>query len=322
MLTTKEEQLVILFDTILGHNRGHQESKKQVRYDCPVCAYEKGVHQDGKGNFEINYGLGIFRCWSCGDSHGTRGTVKKLFSRFSSPNILGRFKRLGIKWSYTHRDDKIIDYDTRISVPLPDEYISMGEVDENFVLYKPFFSYLYDRGITKRHIIEGNLGFAIEGKYKDRIIIPSTDEEDVPNYFVTRSIHNWSRNKYLNPRIDKDYLIFNEGVVDWTKTIFLVEGVFDHIVLPNSIPVLGKSLGELLYNRLYHDSEGKILICLDPDANKDARTLYYKLNTGKLKGRVMFVKFPNNLDVSKYFELYGINNMRTHILNNTKILKY
>lgn len=322
MISHKEDQLIALFDNTLGFERGHNEGSKQIRYDCPVCSSEKGLYSDGKGNLEINYNKGVFKCWSCGHTHGTHGTIKKLFARFASPTIFSKFKRLGFNWAYVRDDGKFIDYETRISVPLPDEYIPMSEADSSFILYKPFFKYIYERGITKKQIQDFNIGFAISGKYKNRIIIPSVDEEDRTNYFVSRSITEYTRNKYLNPRIDKDYLIFNEGLIEWDKTIFLVEGVFDHIVLPNSIPLLGKNLGELLYNRLYHDSSGKVIICLDPDASEDTRRLFYKLNTGKLKGRVMFVDFPPDTDVSKFNELYGLNNLRTHIINNTKTLKY
>jgi hypothetical protein len=76
-----------------------------------------------------------------------------------------------------------------------------------------------------------------------------------------------------------------------------VEGVFDGFFLPNSIPMLGKHLSELLFNTLYEKCEGNIIIALDGDAFENAKKLYHELNGGKLYGKIKIVKLPKDKDV-------------------------
>lgn len=68
------------------------------------------------------------------------------------------------------------------------------------------------------------------------------------NYFVSRLINenNKKVSKYLNPEINKDKIIFNEGLLNFDSTIYLVEGSFDSISLINAVPMLGKTLSSAL----------------------------------------------------------------------------
>jgi hypothetical protein len=85
----------------------------------------------------------------------------------------------------------------------------------------------------------------------------------------------------------------------------LVEGVFDHIVVPNSIPLLGKKLSQKLFNELYFKSNNFIIIALDPDAWADTVAIYNKLDSGRLFKKVLALKLPKDFDISLYYETYG-----------------
>jgi hypothetical protein len=103
--------------------------------------------------------------------------------------------------------------------------------------------------------------------------------------------------KYKNPSVPKEEIIFNESRVDWTKDIYLCEGVFDAFFLPNPIPMLGKFLPTNLFQKLYDNAEGNLHICLDGDAWTDALKLYHNLNGGKLYNRIKIIKLPKDKDV-------------------------
>jgi len=53
----------------------------------------------------------------------------------------------------------------------------------------------------------------------------------------------------------------------------------------------------LLFDLLYENAK-KIIIILDGDAWKDAEILFYKLNGGKLFGKIWIVKLPNDVDIA------------------------
>ena len=98
-------------------------------------------------------------------------------------------------------------------------------------------------------------------------------------------------------------------MINWDEDIYLVEGVFDSVFLPNSIPMLGKHMSQLLFETIYKKSKKDIIISLDGDAWDNAIKLYNELNGGELYGRIKIVKLPKDKDVcdlrgdiEKYYE--------------------
>ena len=114
-------------------------------------------------------------------------------------------------------------------------------------------------------------------------------------------------------------IIFNERLIDWEKPIFLVEGVFDHIVVPNSIPLLGKKISDKLFNDLYFKSKNFIIIALDPDAWNDTANIYQKLDAGRLYKKVLVCKLPKDIDISLYYEKYGPEHLKKLFLTSKRI---
>lgn len=60
---------------------------------------------------------------------------------------------------------------------------------------------------------------------------------------------------------------------------------------------------ETIYKNL--NPKSKLIIVLDPDAIKDSINIYNMLNGGKLSGKVFISFMPKDIDVSKFNELYG-----------------
>ena len=113
--------------------------------------------------------------------------------------------------------------------------------------------------------------------------------------------------KYMNPKVDKKEIIFNEEKICWDADITLVEGPFDHIVVPNSIPLLGKSLKETdkIFYTLRDKANANINLWLDDDAFQDVKKIYKILNHGKLYGKIRYIPTPKDMDPSLIYEKYG-----------------
>jgi len=163
--------------------------------------------------------------------------------------------------------------------------------------YKHMLRYMVNRGITMSDITKHNIGYCESGMYGGRIIIPSYDENNRINYFIARSYLNNTKMKYKNPQAQKEIIIFNEKLIDWNETVYIVEGAFDSIFIPNAIPMLGKFMSEHLFNKLYNNAK-KIIIVLDPDAYNDQERLYHRLNCGKLMGKVWSIKLEGDKDIA------------------------
>ena len=142
------------------------------------------------------------------------------------------------------------------------------------------------------------IGFCDVGDHNGRIIIPSYNNKGELNYYISRSWDPNSRYKYKNPQAEKDKIVFWENMIDWDKDIYLVEGAFDGIFLPNSIPMLGKHMSELLFETIYNNAKGDIIICLDADAWDNATKLYHELNGGSMYGRIKIIKLPDDKDTA------------------------
>jgi hypothetical protein len=285
-----------ILEDIFGDYKNHNDYRCQVSFDCPVCSHEiKGLeHGDGKGNLEVNYKYNVYKCWVCAETYGTHGSIYKLIKKFGNKKHLKKYELL--------RPEQTEDGSNRVYKPvkLPEDFIPFKDASMGLKMtpyYKQAYNYINKRNITDLMLQIYNIGFCYKGIYENRIIIPSYDEDNRINYFIARSYSNNTRMKYKNPEAQKEIIIFNEKLINWDETIYIVEGAFDSIFIPNAIPMLGKFMSDHLFKKLY-DNAKKIVIVLDPDAWDDAERLYHRINCGKLMGKVWIVKLEGDKDIA------------------------
>lgn len=299
------DELVNILTNFLGEPHKHNDGKGQIAFDCPACSAEKGLSDgDGKGNLEINYYKGVYKCWACYETSHMSGNIYHLIKKYGSRENIADFlviaKELKFDLEFKTTSDAVI-------TALPKEFQSLM-VKSNNSEYKMAMAYLAERKIGYDIIEKFNLGYCAYGLYGGRIIIPSYDADGNVNYFCGRAYKDHITPKYLNPDTDKTSIIFNEHKLNWDATIYIVEGPFDHLVTPNSAVLLGKYLdfGHLLYQKLTAKASGLVVTVLDGDAVKNSKRLYFKLNCGNLRDRVRCVlNIPEKYDISKIHELMG-----------------
>ena len=282
----EEEAIVDLLEEILGDHGLHYPNKGQISFNCPIC--DEGRH---KHNLEVNYFSNVYKCWSCGDSDGTHGSLIKLFDKFGTRKQKKLFTILKPDQVETKQQKK------KPKVTIPDGYVKFKDSNPVYPVRKQAYNYLKSRGITDEIIEKFGIGFCDKGSHIGRIIIPSYNKKGDLNYYVGRSWDPRSRAKYRNPEAEKEKIIFWENLIDWNKDIYLVEGAFDGMFLDNPVVMLGKHMSELLFETIYNNAKGNVIICLDGDAWDNAVMLYHELNGGELWGKVKIVKLPNDRDV-------------------------
>jgi len=280
----------ILHD-ILG--RARKENGHQISFDCPTCSASKGLLEgDGKGNLEVNLQKNVYNCWSCPPEEKNHGNIQKLIFKYGTKEQLKNF----MVYEGLFPDNE--DEQEIINLQLPKEIVPLWENKNNKA-----YEYLKTRGIDDKQIFKWKIYGCYGGKYKNRIIIPSYDINNKLNFFVSRSYIN-HKLKYLNPKIPKDNVIFGENLINWDSTLYLVEGVFDAITLPNSLPLLGKVLSEKIKSEIFDKLNAKLIIILDSDAEYNMIRIYNDLNFGRLKGRVKMVKLVDK-DLSEINQKWG-----------------
>ena len=289
-MTDEVEVLVELLSDVLGSPHQHYESKGQISFDCPVCAAEKGLENgDGKGNLEINYSRHVYKCWACGETLGTHGPLGKLFDKFGTKKQKKVYEL--IKPEELKQEEK-----KKVWLRLPEGYTTFEDSNPRFIPHIEAYKYLVSRGITDEIIKKYKIGYTVKGDFAYRIIVPSFNSEGQLNYYVARA---WTpkKMKYKNPSVPKDEIIFNEGLIDWDKDIYLVEGAFDSFFLDNPLVMLGKKMSRLIFENLYLRANANIIVCCDGDAWDDGVKIYNELNGGKLYNKIKIVKLPKDKDI-------------------------
>ena len=334
------EKLYSILTVFLGESKsGYSDGQMQYQFPCPHCIEKYGYQEARKYNLEVSFTKGgVYQCWKC-SSEGDdlmHGSIKKLIRLFGNEKLLQEYTSImhSIRDSELYKlhlyefDNTIVERET---VKLPHSF-KLFEKDgkNNYVALK----YLQNRGIGWDIIERFKIGYTLREeddkmkKYSYRVIIPSYNSIGELNYWVGRDYlpknPKFERTKYSNPKAEKKEIIFNEDRIQWDADITLVEGAFDHIVVPNSIPLLGKALDKdyKLYWDIITKANAKVNIWLDNDIIDNGKNIYALLNHGRLYDKIRFIYTDLGKDPSEIYEKYGHKGIAKCLQNSKKILEY
>ena len=308
--------LLFLVESVLG--KGQSTSKGNYAFKCPFCTHHKN-------KMEINLRTtakreNFWHCWVC----GAKGkSLLSLFKKIKAPQ--GKINELNILIVPANKEAHIAS-DT---LELPKEFISLSKTIEDRIAQieaKHALKFLKKRGITQDDIIKYNIGFCKEGKYADRVIIPSYDNNKRLNYFIARDYKEPSLQKYKNPPASAKDVIGFELYINWDAPIILVEGMFDALTIKrNVIPLFGKVIHGKLMEKLVKSSVDRIYIALDADARRDAlkqaemlmsygKEVYLVEMEGKDANEIGFEKFLNTIEQTVPLNLQSLLEKKLQLL--------
>ena len=325
-----EDDIKDLVEETLGApKRDYAGSGSWYEFDCPNCAEENCGVPDGKHNLAVNVSIGetYYHCWRC----EMAGRLSKLFKRYGSPSIYKKYKELISEYKNSHlyeigTGDVVIsdDPDKQESLNLPENCSSVFDNTEDG---NKALEYLHGRGVDDFLIRKHNIkyvGNIYSNKYRNMIIVPSYDMFGNLNYFSGRDFTGKKDYNKKNPDISKTEIVFDEGLINWYEPITLVEGPFDHIVVPNSIPLLGKPIDEeyAVYKVLKEKSKSTVNIMLDSDARESALKDYVVLNKGVLFNRIRIINCPDGYDPSDMYRDFGKGSILKLLASAKKVDDY
>ena len=281
------------------YNEVRNSGRIQQQVCCPRCQERDMLPEpDGKFNLEINLAKHQFRCWKCEDPKFS-GSLSYLLRCYGNREEYDEYKNFVTIYGYNvdeSDEEKKID-----PVKLPSEIIYFSEMFDFLPEHQEPYQYLInERKIKHEDIIGYNMGFCLEGLFKNRVIIPSYDEFGRLNYFVGRAFKKKMKPPYLNPDVEKENIIINEKNLNWDSTIYIVEGFFDLFSMPyNTTASLGKTLSKRLYNKL-KAIKPNVVVMYDPDAFKDMievyETLKHMYGSESDKVKLVEIKGDNDID--------------------------
>lgn len=222
---------------------------QEALFYCPFCEHPKK-------KLSVNTQSFRWHCWVCQEKGANlRGLLWKSGHKEAAKQFV----------SFNAVEPEQEDF----YLALPEEYVFYDSLPE--LLRRKVKNSLAQRGLSKSHILHHKIGFCQDGRYADRVILPSFDRYGRINFFTARAL-NEKAVKYLSPKTPKGYrnsIICNELNIDWDEDVILVEGFFDMVKIANAIPLQGNILSErsVLFRTLVEKAKA-VYVCLDSDARK------------------------------------------------------
>jgi hypothetical protein len=207
----------------------------------------------------------FYHCWVC----GLRGKGLARFFRYYAPRYASAATSLFEK----QLKEQTEEVEQKLELPAGFKLLAqLSKYDDPDL--KACRNYALQRGLTEKQLWYFRMGAVSSGSLRRRVIVPSFDDEGFVNYFTARSIDKSTR-KYVNPKIKRSEIIFNEININWNDELVLVEGPFDLIKSTyNSTCLLGSTLaeGHALFNKIVKNRT-PVILALDPDARRKTQKI-------------------------------------------------
>lgn len=310
------DELISIIENAVGSESEKKGRKGDYAFSCPWCG-----HPESKKKLWVNLDpdsdkFQKWLCWVCRESGGS------LFSLLDGVNAsettFSHLKDIIDMPAYikSGEDD---DEDDEFSLEIPQSFRPLWKHQEDLT-YKHAMNRLRDRGVSRGDIVKYRMGYCRDGRYKNRIVVPSYDEHGDLNYLVGRAIWSSQKPKYKNASAPRSKIVPFDNTINWSFPVTLVEGPFDAIsVRRNAIPLLGNRLSEKLEAKIIRASSNLVNIVLDPDMRDTATNMARKLVEEGVQVRIVDLphgKDPDDLGFEKTWEL--IRN--TDVLSRTQLI--
>tara|TARA_B100000085_G_scaffold139041_2_gene126733 strand:+ start:841 stop:1770 length:930 start_codon:yes stop_codon:yes gene_type:complete len=304
--------LVGLVESVLG--KGTSTSRGNYAFHCPFCNHRKK-------KLEVNLvptkkNLNPWHCWVC-DARGK--TLHSLFKRKKVSKE--KFQSLHSILGTTEKYDTVVQ---DINVELPKEYIPLNHIPRSNIVARHAISYLKKRGLSIHDILSYQIGYCEQGRFANKIIIPSYDLDGKLEYFIARAFLPDAIRKYDAPVSDKNIIGF-ENRINWDLPIVLCEGAFDAIAIKrNAIPLFGKNISKKLMKKIVTNSVKKVYLALDEDAIKSTfkiseqllkagKKLYVVELDGKDPSEMGFTLFTKRIQEAQPFTFSSLLNLKLNL---------
>ena len=265
MITVKEK--IRLIESCFGDAKITHDNKNAVVF-CPFC------RQQGKEKRKLAIELknGVYHCWVCESKGKNIGQVALKFSiqKKAATDLYTYFKK--------DKDDRPVQDKQREAIVLPGDFRLIA--GNRCIAARNGRAYLKNRGFTKEDIWRFRIGVSNKYSFKNRVIFPSFNEDQVLNFYTARTYDKNVKRRYYNCNTSRKDVIFNEIDIDFTKELVLTEGVFDLLhVTQNATCILGSWLDKSykLFKEIVKNKT-PVILCFDEDAKKKTQKIAKSLH--------------------------------------------
>jgi len=257
---------------------------------CPVCNEHSGETE--KKKLAIRTDNWVNHCWSCNYKSKTIYGLLRRYKPWLLEEFLVDFQGAAL---ITDSQEDLLD--TKLTLPVGFELLAEFFYQSEAPWYiRQAKNYLLSRGLTYRDFWYWKFGVTNQDKnYINRVLVPSFDADGELNLFVARACKPHIKQRYLNPKFNRDSVVFNELNIDWNEELTLVEGPFDLVKCnDNATCLMGKELTETC--RLFQQivsNKTPVILALDSTALNSAMKIGRLLLNYDIT--VKLITFPNGI---------------------------
>ena len=224
-------------------------------FRCPYCGDSQRHKNKARGYIYQSKNDHNYKCHNCGASRSFTNFLKDMDTTLHDQYVMERYKNgLTGKGSNTPEPDFNFKKPTftKKSFDLP----TLAELNREH----PAVDYVTSRKIPDKYLKElyycekfkewtnnQKHTFNSTTHEEPRIIIPLINKGEIFG-FQGRSLDKNSKVKYITIILDdKHPKIYGLDKVDWTKTVYMVEGPFDSMFIDNAIAMVGADIDKLFF---------------------------------------------------------------------------
>jgi hypothetical protein len=227
-----------------------QKNNNTYNFRCCYCGDSKKSKTKVRGYLYLIGNTFNYRCHNCGKSISFKNFLKDLdptlFERYIFEKFKGNeresLKLTPVKPKRIETEKKYLDLPliTELNIEHPArKYL------ENRGIPKDKFNHLYFTDTFRKWTNSQKPTFRTLKYDEPRIIIPLICNGNIFG-FQGRTLSKNSRYKYITIILDNSYpKVYGLDDVDWNKNVYIVEGPFDSMFIPNSIAMAGADLNTL-----------------------------------------------------------------------------
>jgi hypothetical protein len=227
------------------------ESKKHYNFRCNVCGDgHKRNNKRGHIKFDKRKNFFYFKCFNEGCEANSKAWPGESWLKFTSKDLYKQYVREILSPSNDKKNIEKLDKIKFKKIIKPkkeiDDLIILDEKSNNEYVKKAI-QYCRSRLVSKT--IWKKWYVCEKGTFKNRLIIPFYNDKKDMIYYQGRSLGD-DYPKYLNKEDGKDDAIYNYYSIDKKKPVYVFEGIFDSLCIPNSIAILGLSMTDVVQNKI------------------------------------------------------------------------
>lgn len=304
-ITTKQEK-IDLIESAFGESL-LANSGKNLSVTCPICK-NNSRSSSKKKKLSICLEKGIYHCWVC-ESKG-----KNVASFAFKNGLVNTQSRAKINEAFNLVQEEIEEKETVLSLPSDFSMLYLDNSRQGRIAKR----YLHKRGCTSDDLLRFKIGISNEAEYVNRIIIPSFSDDMKLNFFLSRTYDENSTRKYKNCDAKKTEVIFNEYMIDWTRPVVLVEGIFDAIKsINNTVPILGSWIDETHYIfQKVVKNKTPVVLGMDPDAMQKTMKIAKNLASFGIEVKICDHKEKDFGDMSREEVKFYIENAKKYEISD------